>query len=271
MDNILNIVQANLGGFVTGGVVAVLQLVAVYLWIDRRIESIQLKSEARKWKDARLELDATLHSLAHTIVRPIAYYTLSDERGVYLRDNYSACLQHVADKNATLDAMLAIYSVGLEPSSFSKITQLADRLRSTAGNAKMALLNLSKIENELPRIGHGKPTQVVGIKRATTSIEFEWPKNQRERWEKLFTHYLLQVISDVSFISQQMSELALAKYTIADLNDTSRYRRLTDMSKGEKTAESDQIRITESISQLKLFVDVIEITGVHLALTSEVD
>ena len=146
LDSVIAFLRINAGGFVTGSVIAVLQLFVVYLWADRRVERIQLKSEARKWKEARLELDATLLSLAHTLVRPLAYYTLSDTRGVYFRENYSACLRHIVDKSAMLDAMLAIYSVGLEPSSFTKITQLADQLRSAAGNANTALNNLAEIE-----------------------------------------------------------------------------------------------------------------------------
>lgn len=271
LDSIIAFLRINAGGFVTGSVIAALQLFVVYLWADRRVERIQLKSEARKWKEARLELDATLLSLAHTLVRPLAYYTLSDTRGVYFRENYSACLRHVVDKSAMLDAMLAIYSVGLEPSSFTKITQLADQLRSAAGNANTALKNLAEIEAGFPDHLNGTGQRVEGIKRASLSIEFEIPKDKRERHEKLFVYYVLQVISEVSSISTQMSELALANHDALELNRTTRYARLAKLSRGEQTAEQDLTRINESIEELQLLAKTIESTGAVLASAAEVD
>jgi hypothetical protein len=271
LDNLIAIMQANIGGFVSGAIVAVLQLVIVYLWIDRRVERVQLKSEARKWKDARQELDATLLSLAHTLVRPLAYYTLSDARGVYVRENYSACLKHVVAKSATLDAMLAIYSVGLAPSSFTKITQLADRLRSVASNAETALNNLRDIEAEFPKFGQEAAAHVENIRRATSSIEFEVPKDPRARKEKLFAYYVLQVINEISWISEQMSDLALDKHEIEELDQTSRYTRLKELSKGEQTAAQDHVRIAQSIVTLRSLVELIESKGVILATAAEVD
>lgn len=271
LDSVVAFLRINAGGFVTGGVIAALQLFVVYLWADRRVERIQLKSEARKWKEARLELDATLLSLAHTLVRPLAYYTLSDTRGVYFRENYSACLRHIVDKSAMLDAMLAIYSVGLEPSSFTKITQLADRLRSASGNANTALKNLSEIEAGFPDHSKGTGRRVNGIKRASLSIEFEVPKDKQERHEKLFVYYVLQVISEVSSISVKMSELALEKHDAPELNRTTRYARLTELSRGEQTAELDLTRINESVKDLNLLAESIETTGAVLTSAAEVD
>lgn len=271
MDNLPDIIQANFGNFLTGAIVAILQLIIVYLWIERRVERIQLRSEAKKWKDARKELDATLVSLAHTLVRPIAYYTLSNARGVYFRENYAACLTHIIDKNAALDAMLAIYSVGLEPASLTKITQLADRLRSTAGNAGTALRNLREIEESFPPQAADEAVMITGLRRATASIEFEVPKEKKERHEKLFAYYVLQLVSDIALISERMSALALSKYEVAELDQTSRYERLKEMSKGEQTAELDQARTAESISRLNALIEVMERQGIRLAFAPEVD
>ena len=270
-DNLLTFIQFNLGGFITGAIVAVLQLVIVYLWIERRVERIQLKTEARKWKEARQELDATLLSLAHTLVRPLAYYTLNGERGVYFRENYSACLEHVIAKSAALDAMLAIYSVGLAPSPFTKITQLADRLRSVSGNAAAALIHFHEIAADFPEMGQAGASHIEALQRAYTFIEFEVPKDQQERNEKLFAYYVLQVINEISLIAEQMSDLALDTHTIEELSASTRYARLKELSKGEQTAPHDLKRTGESIVHLRALVETIERRGVILATTAEVD
>lgn len=168
MADLLGFMSNNAGGFVTGTIVAVLQLAVVSLWIDRRVEKIQLKSEARRWKEARLELDASLLILASSLVRLLAYYLRDFRQGVYFRDNFSSCLHYVVEKSASLDATLAIYSIGLEPTSFTRITQSADHFRSVANYAAIALRNLDRIETEWVRQTKGAVPRIVALCAAQT-------------------------------------------------------------------------------------------------------
>ena len=264
-------VTQNLGGLITGSIVAILQLVIVYLWIEKRVEKIQLKSEGRKWKDARKELDATLLALGQSLAHPLAYYTVHGTNGVHFRENYHACLEHVTDKSQSLDSILAIYSIGLAPESFSKITQLADRLRSTASNAKVATLNWARKADSLPPIDSSDVTILRGLKCATKSIEFKVPKDPTERAQKLFGYYVLQVLNGVSDISVELAEVAQIQFSLKEINATSRYNRLMDMSDKEQTAYSDHSNIQKNVSKLKALIRSIETDGLHLATIQEVD
>lgn len=271
MESVAELIKINAGGFVTGVIVAILQLVLVYVWIEKRVEKIQLKSEARKWRDARKELDASLLSLAHTLVRPLDYYSIEDEDGIYFRENFSMCMQHVIDKNQTLDSMLAIYSVGLAPESFTNINQIADRLRSAAGDASSAVKNWEKIADTLPHVSASTGKIIQGIRRASKSIEFEVPKDPTERHEKLFAYYTLQTFHQISWVAEQLIEVSQAQYSMEQLDNTSRYIRLRELSREEQTVQRDMARATESIRRLRALVSIIEQKGIKLSVTSEVD
>ena len=68
-----------------------------------------------------------------------------------------------------------------------------------------------------------------------------------------------------------MSELALEKHDAPELNRTTRYARLAELSRGEQTAEQDLTRINESVEKLQLLAKTIESTGAVLASAAEVD
>lgn len=271
MDSIFSFVSANFAGFITGIIVALLQLGIIYLWIDRHILNIQNNTEALKWKMARTELRAILLSLAYTTAKPLAYYILYDEDGVYFRDRYSSCLQHIIDKSRAFDAMLAIYSVGLEPKSFTQIAQLADSLRIAANNAMVVLNKLNDIEAIIVPAGQRKARRVLDLKRATTSIGFKLPSTFPDREEKLFGHYLLQVIDQVAMLSEQMSALALHHYDVRHLDRTAHYKRLYELSQGEQTASTDRKQIEQSIKHLKAIMNVAENQGLRLEYVLELD
>jgi len=62
--------------FISGGTVAVLQLLVVYLFLDRFIDSIRSRQEQKKWDASRTELCANLLYFAYVVCRPTAHYSL---------------------------------------------------------------------------------------------------------------------------------------------------------------------------------------------------
>ena len=120
-------------------------------------------------------------------------------------------------------------------------------------------------------MGQAGASHIEALQRAYTFIEFEVPKDQQERNEKLFAYYVLQVINEISLIAEQMSDLALDTHTIEELSASTRYARLKELSKGEQTAPHDLKRTGESIVHLRALVETIERRGVILATTAEVD
>ncbi len=271
MADLLGFMSNNAGGFVTGTIVAVLQLAVVYLWIDRRVEKIQLKSEARRWKEARLELDASLLILASSLVRPLAYYLRDSRQGVYFRDNFSSCMHYVVEKSASLDATLAIYSIGLEPTSFTRITQNADRFRSVANYAAIALRNLDRIETEWVRQTKGAVPRIVGLQRSNGSIEFELPANPEARAQKLFAYYLLLLVDGITEVATDLSAIALCQNDAEALDRGSRFVRLKRISKGEMSAMFNIESLKRDTATLRAIVLQIETSGVLLALSPEVE
>lgn len=271
MANLLEFVSNNAGGFVTGTIVAVLQLGVVYLWIDRRVERIQLKSEARKWKEARLELDASLLMLASSLVRPLAYYLRDSGQGVYFRDNFSSCLHHIVEKSASLDATLAIYSIGLEPASFTRITQTADHFRSVANYAAIALRNLDRIETDWGRQGDSAAPRIDGLQRSNGSIEFELPGDPEARAQKLFGYYLLLLVDGITEVAMDLSAIALRQNDADALDRGSRFARLKRISKGEMSATFNIESLKRDTATLRAIVMQIETSGVLLTLSPEVE
>lgn len=271
MDALISFTRANAGGLVSGAVIATAQLAIVYLWIERHIEKLQLRSEARKWQQARNELDATLMSLSYHLIQPVCYYTLQDERGVFFRENYQACLDNISEKSINLDSMLAIYSIGLEPKSFTRINQVADRLRSAALDARTAKANWLLINETLPSESDPDAKNIRGLRRAMKAVEFGVPSDPRLRAEKYFAHYTLQVMHQIVWIAEQLLKVSRYHCEPEKLDTTSFYRRRREFGPAEETASGDLIRTQAGIEQLKSLIETIELKGVRLATAPELD
>jgi len=271
MDALISFMRANAGGFVTGPIIATAQLAVVYLWIDRYIEKLQQRSEAKKWQQARNELDATLMSLSYQLVQPLNYYTLQDDRSVFFRQNYQKCLKNIIEKSISLDSMLSIYSIGLEPRSFTRINQVADRLRASALDARTATDNWLLIEDTLPAETDLDAKHIRGLRRAIKAIEFGVPTDPDQRAERYFAHYTLQVLHQIVWIARQLLEVSQYHCEPDQLDTTSFYRRKREFGPEEETAHGDLKRTEAGINRLVSLIETIELKGLRLAIAPELD
>ncbi|MEL6960641.1 MAG: hypothetical protein AAGL89_17015 [Pseudomonadota bacterium] len=270
MANFATFLSENTGGFITGGVVAVLQLVMVYLLLDRSVKSAQTRAEAKKWENARLELDATLLLLSSSLTTPLAHYTVVCEQRVGFRTNCEKALQHVVDKSRSFDATLAIYSVGLEASSFTPTTQLADRLRATALDAAMALANFQLIHDAFQPVGWDNPVTVTDIKLKSKSINVSIPTDPRLRAQKVFGIAVLRVLDGVSEIASDLSELAQRERSPADLNRSAVFERLYKETEGETTAFKELARLRADLKKVREVVLLGDANGITLTHAPEI-
>jgi len=271
MDALITFTRANAGGFVTSAIIAIAQLAIVYLWIERYIEKLQQRSEAKKWQLARNELDATLMSLSYQLVQPLNYYTLQDDRSVFFRENYQMCLNNIVEKSISLDSMLAIYSIGLESTSFTRINQVADRLRAAALDASTANNNWLLIEDTLTTETDLDAKHIRGLRRAIKAIEFGVPNDPQLRAEKYFAHYTLQVLHQIVWIAKQLKDVSTIHCNPEQLDTTSFYRRKREFGADEETAPGDLKRSEAGINRLLSMIETIELKGVRLAAAPELD
>ena len=140
-----------------GIIVALGQLLLVYVWIDRKIKSMREEEWKKNWEQALKEFLALCSMSARDLSRGLAYHIeqpQSDSRAtevLVLREGVEEMLDDISAKANSFDVTARLCSGAFDDKHLAELAKISVNLRTCALNANSASKRLKQIGDDFVR------------------------------------------------------------------------------------------------------------------------
>jgi hypothetical protein len=259
-------------GLVTGVIVATMQLVIVHRYVEPRLKALAEQNQAEVWSAARLEFYARCLLTSWSMTHGLPNYLIVRNGRLHMRQGIGRALDEIIEKSTSFDLAVGLATKGLSDDAISDISVIADAMSAAAADAIVARNLLDKLGDELPHIDT--------IPQSTLDSYVVRPFGQRDEPRAVFERQRRQAAMGIASAIEHILEAARGFRNFADsnarrdkisLDESRRYKRLSDRFGKALTADNDISSIDRGLGLLQKDLDSITSDGLCFVMVDEAD
>ncbi len=259
-------------GLLVGAIVAAMQLLIAYRYVEPRLKEIILQRQVEIWSAARLEFYARCLLTSWSMTNGLSNYLTVRNGRLHMRQGIERALDDIIQKSASFDVAVGLAAKGLSDSANANISVIADALSSAAADAATAKNFFEKLAPELPHIDT--------IPQSALDDYIICPFGHRDEPREVFVRQRRSAAYDIAAAIEHILEAAHELQKFADKNarteemsidKSRRYQRLNNREGTNVTAKNDIVTITVGLTALQEDLNAIKKRGLCFVLVDEVD
>ncbi len=259
-------------GLGAGAIIAAMQLLIAYRYIDPRLKKITRQKQVEVWSAARLEFYARCLLTSWSMTHGLPNYLIVRNGHLHMRQGIEWALDDIVQKSTSFDLAVGLTAKGLSDSAIANISMIADALSSAAADAATAKSLLEKLAPALPHID----TVPQSVLDDYVICPFGHRNAPREHFERLRFQAAYGIAATIEHILEAARELrefadTNAKEEKICIDKSQRYRRLISRFGDSITVENDMATIDVGFSALQHDLGFIKERGLCFVMVDEAE